>query len=322
MRKGLAYRLVKGLWPCPVKKDKGLNIMDRIYIKAYAKINLTLDVVGKRPDGYHDVEMIMQSVDLWDEIVLKKTREGIELDSNIRSLPKDERNIAWRAAQLIKEEFRIPRGVHITINKNIPIEAGMAGGSADCAGVLSGLNQLWGLGMSGQQLRGLGKGLGADVPFCLTGGTALAQGIGDILTPIDFRGDIWLVLIKPKFGVSTKKVYTSLKLEDIKKRPNNKRMIRHLESGRVQDVAEGLVNVLEEVTIPMHPEISWLKAELMDQGALGSLMSGSGPTVYAIFRDKGSANAAAKALKGKYEWIYALKTIQRGLNMGTRVQGS
>lgn len=296
--------------------------MNSISIKAYAKINLTLDVVGKRPDGYHDVEMIMQSVDLYDEIILKEIHEGIELCSNIQDLPTDDGNIAWRAAQLIKTEFGITRGIHITINKNIPIEAGLAGGSTDCAGVLSGLNRLWNLGMEGARLRALGKRLGADVPFCLMGGTALAQGIGDILTPIDSKEDMWLAVVKPEFGVSTKEVFTGLKLEDIKKRPDNQKMIEHLKSGQIQNIAEGLVNVLEGVTIPMYPEILRIKAQLKAQGALGSLMSGSGPTVYGIFRDKVSANVAAKALKREYEQIYALKTVKKGLVMGTIIQGS
>lgn len=287
--------------------------MKSISIKAYAKINLTLDVVGKRPDGYHDVEMIMQSIDLWDEIILKEISEGIELTCNIEELPRDKGNIAWRAAQLIKDKFGITKGIHITINKNIPLEGGLAGGSADCAAVLSGLNELWELGMDGQQLRALGKSLGADVPFCLMGGTALAQGIGDKLTPIDLKGDLWLVIIKPEFGVSTREVYTGLKMEEIQKRPDNKRMIGYLNTGRVRDIADNLVNVLEEVTIPMHPDISRIKSLLAHKGALGTLMSGSGPSVYGLFPDKDAAKNAATALKGQYDLVIALKTVRKGL---------
>lgn len=287
--------------------------MNSIYIKAYAKINLTLDVVDKRPDGYHDVEMIMQSVDLWDKIILREIHGGIKLDSNIRGLPRDKRNIGWRAAELIKKEFGISSGVHITIKKNIPIGAGMAGGSADCAGVLWGLNKLWNLGMNMEQLQGLGKRLGADVPFCIMGGTALAQGIGEILTPIESKKDIWLVAVKPKFRVSTRKVYNRLRLKNIKNRPDNQRMIEFLEMGQIWNVAGNLVNVLETVTIPMCPGIPKIKDKLMDEGALGSLMSGSGPTVYGIFEDQMAAYKAAKALGKEYNKVFAIKTIQKGI---------
>lgn len=296
--------------------------MNSIYIRAYAKINLTLDVVGKRPNGYHDVEMIMQSVDLWDDIKLEEIPEGIELNCNVKGLPIDEGNIAWRAVQLIKDKFGVSRGIRVSIDKNIPLEAGLAGGSADCAGVLSGLNELWGLGMSQDKLKAMGKSLGADVPFCLNGGTARAQGIGDILTPIDFRKDMWLVIVKPGFGVSTKEVYKGLKLDEIRERPNNRRMQEYLVAGCIKDIAWSLVNVLEEVTIPMHPEISLIKSQLIGLGALGSLMSGSGPSVYGVFRDKASATVAAKALKGEYGWAYALKTVQEGLAMGPIIPGS
>ena len=257
--------------------------MSSISLKAYAKINLTLDVVSRRSDGYHNVEMVMQSVDLWDLITLKEIRDGIELDSNIAQLPKDEGNIAWRAAQLIKTEFNIQKGIQITIDKNIPIEAGLAGGSADCAAVLLGLNKLWNLGMDIKTLQALGKRLGADVPFCLVGGTALAEGIGDILTPIRSREEMWLVIIKPEFGVSTKEIYSRLRLEAIGKRPDNQRMIKCLESGDIHGISSNLVNVLEEVTISMHPQLYKLKEELIDYGAW-DFNEWKRPSVYGIFR--------------------------------------
>lgn len=288
--------------------------MKDISIKAYAKINLTLDVVGKRADGYHDLETIMQSVDLWDRIILKEIDEGIELESNIQGFPHGKANIAWRAARLIKDEFKISKGIHIYIDKNIPMEAGLAGGSADCAGVLTGLNRLWDLGMDGEKLRTLGKNLGADVPFCLMGGTALGQGIGDILAPIDAKEELWLVIVRPDFGVSTKEIFSRLRIGDIGRRPDNQMVIGHLEAGRVQDVAENLVNVLEEVTIPMHPEIAQIKSQLIGQGALGSLMSGSGPSVYGIFGDRDSAHAAAKSMKDQYGQVFALKTLRSALS--------
>ncbi len=289
--------------------------MNNICVKAYAKINLTLDVVARRPDGYHDLEMIMQSVDLEDRITLKEIGKGIELDSNLKGLPRDEGNIAYRAARLIKKEFNISTGIKIFIEKKIPIAGGMGGGSADCAGVLIGLNHLWDLGMKQDQLCALGKTLGADVPFCLMGGTALAKGIGDILSPIDTKGDIWLVIVKPDFGVFTKNIYKRLKIEDIRKRPDTRAMIRALRSGSLDDIAANLVNVLEEVTISMHPEIYRLKSELLEQGSLGSLMSGSGPSVYGVFRDNVSAQRAWVALKRRYDRVFILKTKSVGIEI-------
>ena len=291
--------------------------MSSISLKAYAKINLTLDIVSRRSDGYHNVEMVMQSVDLWDLITLKEIRDGIELDSNIAQLPKDEGNIAWRAAQLIKTEFNIQKGIQITIDKNIPIEAGLAGGSADCAAVLLGLNKLWNLGMDIKTLQALGKRLGADVPFCLVGGTALAEGIGDILTPIRSREEMWLVIIKPEFGVSTKEIYSRLRLEAIGKRPDNQRMIKCLESGDIHGISSNLVNVLEEVTISMHPQLYKLKEELIDYGALGTLMSGSGPSVYGIFPGKEAAKKAAQSLNDKYDQVLVTKTVPKGITLST-----
>lgn len=291
--------------------------MSSISLKAYAKINLTLDVASRRPDGYHNVEMIMQSVDLWDLITLQEIPEGIELDCNIPDLPRDEGNIAWRAAQLIKTEFNIEKGIHITIHKNIPIEAGLAGGSADCAGVLSGLNKLWNLGMDVDRLQALGKRLGADVPFCIVGGTALAEGIGDILIPIESKEDMWLVIIKPDFGVSTKEIYSRLKLEAIRNRPDNQKMIKYLESGDIHGISSNLVNVMEEVTIPMHPQIHRLKEELVAHGALGALMSGSGPSVYGIFPDQEAAKRAAQPLRGEYGQVFVTKTVSKGITLSS-----
>ncbi|NLJ41573.1 MAG: 4-(cytidine 5'-diphospho)-2-C-methyl-D-erythritol kinase [Clostridiales bacterium] len=291
--------------------------MNGIFIKAYAKVNLTLDVVSKRDDGYHNLDMIMQSIDLWDEIILREIHKGIEITGNMDGLPRDEGNIAYRAAKLVIEELGVSRGIHITINKNIPKEAGLGGGSADCAAVISGLNRLWDLGLDRDGLRALGKGLGADVPFCLIGGTALAQGIGDILTPLNLRDDMWLVIIKPDFGISTGKVYSRLDVGRIKKRPDNRAMMGYLNSGETVNIAANMVNVLEEVTIPGNPLLSVIKSELVSLGALGSLMSGSGPSVYGIFRCENDAGLAAKILKEKYKEVYPLKTIDRGLEIST-----
>ncbi|HZJ58372.1 MAG TPA: 4-(cytidine 5'-diphospho)-2-C-methyl-D-erythritol kinase [Clostridia bacterium] len=292
--------------------------MESICVRVHAKINLTLDVVGKRADGYHDVEMVMQSVNLWDEIVIRVTDGKIELDSNVKGLPKDERNIAWRATELLKAEFGIPQGAGIFIRKNIPIAAGMGGGSADCAGVLLGLNRLWNLNLGDGALKTLGKRLGADVPFCITGGTALAEGIGDILTPIASGTSIWLVIVRPDLRVSTGEVYGRLDLDYVEKRPNNKAMIEHLIAGRVSGVAENLVNVLEGVTIPMHPQIAEIKSRLVDEGALGSLMSGSGPTVYGVFKDQSSARRAAKKMEKEYRHTYVAETVQNGVLISRR----
>jgi 4-diphosphocytidyl-2-C-methyl-D-erythritol kinase len=272
----------------------------KLDVDARAKINLTLDVLYRRPDGYHEVEMIMQSIALKDHLTLELLPgRAIEVSCSTPELLCDESNLAYKAAKLMIEEFSLDAGVKITLNKNIPLAAGLAGGSADAAAVMIGMNELFGLKKSEEDLMMLGKTIGADIPFCIHGGTAVARGIGEKLTPLKPVPKIALLLVKPHYSVSTKQVYSRLNVKDIKSRPDTAAMIRTILNEDVAAMAKGLCNVLEEVTFGLYPELSFIKEELRKNGALGSLMSGSGPTVYGIFETRSAAQrAAAKMIHG------------------------
>lgn len=272
--------------------------MNSIMLKGRAKINLTLDVVGKRENGYHDLEMIMQTVNLHDTIYIRKTKvPGIRLKSNYSWLPTNEKNIAYRAAQLFFEESGIDGGVAIEITKRIPVAAGLAGGSTDAAATLVGLNRLYETHYSKEKLMEIGLKLGADVPFCIVRGTMLAEGIGEELTPLTPMPHTYVVLVKPPISVSTAVVYKNLDINSIKKHPETKIVIEALEEGNVQKIADHMSNVLEEVTIGMHSEIEVIKKDFMNHGAMGTMMSGSGSTVFGLFNTKEAANRAAKFFK-------------------------
>lgn len=283
--------------------------MDSITLKAYAKINLTLDVIGKRPDGYHLVQMIMQQIDLHDEITLSRKENGITLASDSVYIPADPQNLAWRAVTLMQETLGLDQGVHIAIRKQIPVAAGLAGGSTDAAAVIHGYSALCGLSLTLEEKMALGLRLGADVPFCLMGGAALAEGIGERLTPIGGLKDGWLVICKPNFGVSTREVYTSLCWDQVKHHPDTAAMLSALESGPVYSIAPLLGNVLEEVTLKKYPEVKQLKDKMLQYGAEGALMSGSGPTVFGLFRNAEKAKNASANLKRFYRQTYVVKTI-------------
>jgi 4-diphosphocytidyl-2-C-methyl-D-erythritol kinase len=287
--------------------------MKEIVLKARAKINWTLDVISRRPGGYHNVDMLMQSIGLADRIIVRTTPGPIILKSNSSHLPLDHRNIAHRAVVLLKEYCGIEEGAEIILEKHIPIAAGLAGGSTDGAAVLLGLNRLWGLGLTVDELCGLGAKLGGDVPFCLTGGTARAQGIGEKLSFYDVEGVFWIVLVKPYGRVSTKKVYGLLDLEKISTRPNPFQVLEGLQKGNPGLVASGLGNVLETVTLTLKPEISQVKARLMETGALGSLMSGSGPSVYGIYINREKAFRAYMSLRRKYRECFLVPTAKEGI---------
>ena len=261
--------------------------MNTIQMKAYGKVNLGLDVLRRREDGYHEVRMIMQTVQLYDKITMEERhREGIELETNLPFLPVNENNIAYRAARMLMEEFHIPGGLNIKIEKHIPVAAGMAGGSTDGAAVLYGVNQIYQLGLTKRQLMERGVRLGADVPYCIMRGTVLSEGIGEILTPVASMPDCHILVAKPPISVSTKYVYEHLKLDLVKRRPDIDGMIEALEAGNLKGVAESMENVLETVTIPEHPEIEAIKDVMRSGGALNAMMSGSGPTVFGIFDDE------------------------------------
>lgn len=275
--------------------------MDSICLRACAKINLGLDVVRRRPDGYHDVRMIMQMLGLCDELIITKTSEpGIHLTCNLAELPCDESNIAWRAAAVLMDRFSLQEGVQIEIKKHIPMAAGMAGGSTDCAAVLEGMNELFGLGLDLSGLMEIGVALGADVPFCLMKGCALSEGIGEILTPLPGLPKMPVLIAKPPAGVSTKYVYEHLRLDSGLKHPDIDGMAQALKSGDVGGIVSRLGNVLETVTVTEIPQIDEIKRIMCSEGALGALMSGSGPTVFGLFSEQETAERAMKVLGDRY----------------------
>lgn len=276
--------------------------MNSIILKGRAKINLTLDVVGKRDNGYHDLEMIMQTVNLYDTIYIRKTKVlGVRLKSNYSWLPTNEKNIAYKAAELFFKESGINGGVAIEITKRIPVAAGLAGGSTDAAATLVGLNRLYETHYSKEKLMEMGLKLGADVPFCIVRGTMLAEGIGEKLTPLPPMPTTYVVLLKPPFSASTAAVYKNLDVNNIQKHPETQVVIQALKDGNVQEIAKNMSNVLEQVTISMYPEIAKIKEEFIEQGAMGTMMSGSGSTVFGLFETEEAAQKACKYFKVKHD---------------------
>ena len=274
--------------------------MDTIRMKALAKVNLGLDVIRRREDGYHEVKMIMQTLNLYDRVTLeKREQDGITLETNLSYLPVDQENIAYRAARMLMDEFQIPGGLYIYIEKNIPVAAGMAGGSTDGAAVLYGMNQIYELGLTKQQLMERGVRLGADVPYCIMRGTVLSEGIGEILTPVAPMPDCYILVAKPPISVSTKHVYQGLKLDQIEMYPDIDGMVEALEAQDLLGITSRMENVLETVTIPEHPEIQQIKDQMMEAGALNAMMSGSGPTVFGIFKDKEQGMKASEYVREK-----------------------
>lgn len=272
--------------------------MDTIQMKAMGKINLGLDVVGRLENGYHEVRMIMQTVQLFDKVNVKVRDDSrIIIHTNLPFLPDNENNIAWKAARLMMDTYKLDRGVSIDIEKHIPVAAGMAGGSTNAAAVLFGMNKLFGLGQTKNKLMELGVKLGADVPYCLMRGTALSEGIGEILTPLPPLPDCHILIAKPGISVSTKYVYEHLDTYGVEHHPDIDGMIKALEDGSLLGVAERMENVLETVTINKHPEIETIKQTMKDAGALNALMSGSGPTVFGIFNDYKKAEGARDRLR-------------------------
>ncbi len=272
--------------------------MNTIQMKALGKVNLGLDVVRRREDGYHEVRMIMQTVQLYDKISISKSdKAGIHIKTNLTFLPVNENNIAYKAAKMLMVEFDIQTGVRINIEKHIPVAAGMAGGSTDGAAVLYGMNRLFHLGLSKHQLMERGVKLGADVPYCIMRGTVLSEGIGEILTPVTALPDCYILVAKPPVSVSTKYVYEHLKLDETIEHPDIDGMVEALKNQDLCGVASKMGNVLETVTAAKHPEIEDIKKIMVREGALGALMSGSGPTVFGIFDDKVKGEKAREVLR-------------------------
>lgn len=274
--------------------------MNQIRLKALAKINLGLDVLRRKEDGYHEVKMIMQTIHLHDQIHIRKIdEEEIKIRTNLFYLPNNENNLAYKAAKILMDEFQLPGGVSIYLKKVIPVAAGMAGGSSDAAAVLFGMNKIFGLKLSMQELMDRGVKLGADVPYCIMRGTALAEGIGEKLTPLAPMPDCHILIAKPPISVSTKFVYENLHANDLKPEdhPPVDSQLEALAEGNLEKLVANMGNVLERVTVPEYPVINELKSIMVECGALGAMMSGSGPTVFGIFTDDRAARAAYRKIE-------------------------
>lgn len=286
-----------------------------IRIEAMAKINLGLDVLRKRPDGYHEVKMIMQSIDLHDDLELEETEEeGIHLTCSVEELPADGSNLIWKAAELLMKEKEVKNGVKIHLTKRIPMAAGMAGGSADAAATMLAVNELFSLGFTKKELMDRAVRIGADVPYCIMGGTALSEGIGEILSPLPDMPDCWILIAKPDIDVPTAFVYKNLRAAELTWHPDIDGMMQALKDGSLEGITERLGNVLETVTIPAHPVIHEIKELMLQSGAMNALMSGSGPTVFGIFNAYEKAEAArarmeASRLAGR---VCLTRPIQNG----------
>ena len=267
-------------------------------LRALAKINLGLDVIGKREDGYHEVRMIMQTINMYDQLEIEKKDEpGISITTNLPFIPTDERNLVYKAAKLLMDEFDIQEGITVELQKFIPVAAGLAGGSSDAAAVLVGMNRIFNLGLKQNKLMELGLKIGADVPFCIMRGTALAEGIGEKLTALPPMPKCPVLIAKPAISVSTKTVYEGLKLYDGMEHPDIDGVMESIQQKDLKGVASHMGNILETVTIPMYPVIKDIKKLMMDNGALNAMMSGSGPTVFGLFPNENEIRRAYDALK-------------------------
>ena len=284
--------------------------MREIKLKARAKINLGLDVVRKREDGYHEVRMIMQMINLYDKITMRRITESeIRVTTNLPYLPVNEDNLVYRAAKLLMDEFQVTEGVEIELQKYIPVAAGMAGGSSDAAAVMVGINRIFHLGLTKKQLMERGVKIGADVPFCIMRGTALAEGIGEVLTPLPAMPHCSLVIAKPKIHVSTKFVYGNLKASELKEHPDIDGQVQALREGSLEQLVAKMGNVLETVTVPAYPVIDEIKRTMLKNDAMGAMMSGSGPTVFGIFEREERAQEVCRLLKkeGAAKQVYLVR---------------
>ena len=284
-------------------------------LRALAKINLGLDILRKREDGYHEVRMIMQTIQMYDVLKMKKVKKpGISLSVNYPYIPSDERNLVYKAAKLLMDEFQVREGVDICLEKFIPVAAGMAGGSSDAAAAMVGINRLFKLGLSERELMDRAVNIGADVPYCIMRGTALAEGIGEKLTRIAQIPDCFVLIGKPGISVSTKMAYESLQLDKISSHPDIDGMIRDIENGDLLTMTEKMGNVFEPGIIEKYPVIGEIKNLMEDNGALKAMMSGSGPTVFGIFDDREKMEAAAAVLRksGLAKTVFATEVTKTG----------
>ena len=284
-------------------------------LRALAKINLGLDILRKREDGYHEVRMIMQTIQMYDVLKMKKVKKpGISLSVNYPYIPSDERNLVYKAAKLLMDEFQVKEGVDICLEKFIPVAAGMAGRSSDAAAAMVGINRLFKLGLSERELMDRAVNIGADVPYCIMRGTALAEGIGEKLTRIAQIPDCFVLIGKPGISVSTKMAYESLQLDKISSHPDIDGMIRDIENGDLLTMTEKMGNVFEPGIIEKYPVIGEIKDLMEDNGALKAMMSGSGPTVFGIFDDREKMEVAAAVLResGLAKTVFATEVTKTG----------
>ncbi len=281
--------------------------MDSCTLKAYAKINIGLDVTGKTDNGYHLLKTVMQQVDLYDIVTIERAEKGIDFSCDSADIPADDTNLAVKAAKLMAETYGIKEGVNINLVKNIPVAAGMAGGSTDGAAVIIGMNKVFDLDLTMQDMIDTGVKIGADIPFCIQGGCAIAEGIGEKLRELDNRTDMYTLIAKPPINVSTVHVYKTLKWQEVT-HPDMDRVIKGIMAGSMDDIVAGMGNVLESVTCSEYDIINELKKSMMDLGASGSLMSGSGPTVFGLFKNKEEAMSAERGLKDLYPDVFVKAT--------------
>lgn len=282
---------------------------DSMWINAPAKINIGLDVTGKREDGYHEIRTIMQSIKLFDRLTLTKTRApGVRLSTNLKFLPTDDNNLIVKSAKMLIKEFDLPGGLNINLEKRIPVAAGMAGGSTDAASTMLAINQMYDIGLKDSGLMKRAVKLGADIPYCIMKGTALAEGIGEKLSTVPKLPGCTILLVKPKIHVSTKDVYGGLVLDENTVHPDIDKMIDAMKNKSLKTLCDHMGNILESVTISLHPEIADIKQFMLDHGALGSLMSGSGPTVFGIYKDKNAAMLAKEEALKAFDKSFAFVT--------------
>ncbi len=283
--------------------------MNEIQIEAYGKVNISLDVIGKRKDNYHEIETIMQQIDLKDILTIRDRKNEIKIECNNSLVPLDSSNIVHKAFRVLSEKCHVKRGAHIIIEKNIPVAAGLAGGSANAAATLKGLNKLWNLNLTEAELMDIGVHIGADVPFCIMGGTALAKGIGEKLEKLDSFKDHMLLLANPGIEVTSSHVYSLLDIEKIIKKPNTDMLLKAIHEDDLYTVSKNMVNVLEQVTCSEYKEIEKIKEDMLSCGALGSLMSGSGPTVFGFFDDEDKLYNCKRILEKRIEKVFIARTI-------------
>lgn len=283
--------------------------MEEIVLESFAKINLALDVLYKRDDGYHEINTLMQQIDLKDNIILRNREKGIEIQCNDKDVPLDNTNLVYKAWEKIIEKTGINKGIHIIIDKNIPLASGLAGGSSNGAAVLKGLNQLWELNLSEKELMDIGLEIGADIPFCIIGGTAWGKGVGEKLTRLKSFSNKMFLLANVGIPVSTAYVYNRLNLNNCKNRIQIERLIKYMEEDNLPKLGENMANIMEEVVIEEYPIVGELKKEMIRYGALGSIMSGSGPTVFGLFDDEEKLLRCKNHLEKKIEKVYAVRTL-------------